>query len=78
MLTFGKSKCRVDGADNVSVGHALVTDNADGVAHIAEIDAELVADLQDLAATFAMALYPSTVNLDIIVAHVYSGMGTTT
>lgn len=88
VLTFGKGKCKVDGAsDNIAVGDALVSHGADGVAQLAAADpstgdtyssATTVTALQHMNAIFAIALYASTVDLDIIPVHVVGGRGTQT
>ena len=83
VLTFGKGKCKVDGTDNIAVGDALVTHDADGVAMLMAADdgaswADVTAQIQEVMAGFAIALYASTVDLDIIPVHVHGAQGTMT
>ena len=88
VLTFGKGKCKVDGnADAIAVGDGLVTHAADGVGQLAAIDppasdtyatATMTTALLHMQAIFAIALYASTVDLDIIPVHVVGARGTPT
>jgi len=85
VLTFGKGKCKVDGdADNIGVGDGLIP-HADGVAGLAAVDvggsfnqSTLQANLQEMHSVFAVALYASTVDLDIIPVKVFGSRGTLT
>lgn len=86
VLTFGQGKLKVDGnADNIAVGDALCTHDTDGVAALMSLDVgssfnqtNLQAHIQELASGFAMALYASTVDGDIIVVKVHGAQGTIT
>lgn len=83
MLTFGKGKCKVDGTDNIAVGDALTTHDTDGIAALMAADdgsswAEVTAQIQIVMAGFAMALYASTADGDIIVVKVHGAQGTMT
>lgn len=82
VCTFGKCKLKVDGnADNIAVGDALVTHAAAGVAQLMDADdgaswADVTAQIGKIQAGMAMALYASTVDLDIIAVHVHGARGT--
>ncbi len=82
VLVLGKGKLKVDGnADNIDVGDALVTHDADGVAQLMGITdptdwATVITRMQLEAAGFAKALYASTVDGDIIPVHVHGARGT--
>lgn len=86
VCTFGQAKVKVNGnTDNIAVGDALVSTNAAGIAVMAAIDpgssyvqAERVAEVKEGNAQFAMALYASVADGDIISAHVYGARGTAT
>jgi len=86
VLTFGKGKCRVDGdAANIGVGQSLIPHDADGVACLAAVDVGgsynqslLQANLQEMFSVFAVALYASTADLDIIPVRVFGSRGTLT
>ena len=84
ICTFGKTKCKVDGAaDNIAVGDALVSHAAVGVAQLMDADdgaswADVTAQIGKVQAGFAKALYASTVDLDIIAVHVHGARGTKT
>jgi len=88
VLTFGKGKCTVDGnADAIDVGDGLVSHGVDEVAGLAAVDSPgsdtyddsvIVTALLHMQAIFAIALYASTVDLDIIPVHVCGARGTGT
>jgi len=84
----GKAKCKVDGnADAIAVGDGLVPHGADGVAELAKIDppaadtyntASMTTALKHAQAVFAVVLYASTVDGDIIPVLVCGCRGTPT
>lgn len=86
VLTFGKGKCKVDGnSGNIAIGDSLTPHDTDGIAQLADVDVAgsfnqttLQACLQLLAAIFAVALYASTADGDIIPVKVVGSRGTIT
>ncbi len=85
VLTFGKGKCKVDGTQPIAIGDSLIPHDTDGIACLADTDVAgsfnqttLQACLQALAAIFAVALYASTVDGDIIPVKVFGSRGTIT
>lgn len=81
VCTRGKCKVRVDGTDAIAVGDALISHAADYYAMLMAGDFGTTvsqAKVQELMSGFAIALYASTVDGDIIPCFVYGARGTIT
>lgn len=83
VCTRGKCKVKVDGTDAIAVGDALVSHDTDGIAQLMAVAtpsdwAGVITAIQYMMAGFAIALYASTADGDVIPCFVHGARGTET